>query len=143
MIEWTMKRALKKSNKPLVMIGGHSHLPYFKSLPMFNGHENELKKSSESKSSTDLEKLKIKEYLEAVERNSRQPFRMKYRTLIEDPPPLYFNSGCCTGNGMISAVEIENGEIRMVEWDKDGKKVIYKGNLQDIFNYIIAERNGI
>jgi hypothetical protein len=35
-------------------------------------------------------------------------------------PPCYFNTGCCCfGDGDVTALEIADGEIRLVRWPDD------------------------
>ena len=129
LLEWTMR-------KRLVMIGGHSHLPYFKSFPDFYRQDNELKKYLNSTSSTELGKKVIEEYLVSIKKYDRKPLKKKYKKLIENPLPLYFNCGCCTGFEEISAVEVDAGEIRLVEWNSRDKVIHHSATLNGIFKFI-------
>jgi hypothetical protein len=42
-------------------------------------------------------------------------------------PPCYFNTGCCSfGDGDITALEIDRGEIRLVRWPNDADEPLPK-----------------
>lgn len=54
-----------------------------------------------------------------------------------DKKPIYFNTGCCSyGNGNITGIEITDGMLRLVEWEKGTNKrtVLNQSTLQNIVN---------
>ena len=52
-------------------------------------------------------------------------------------PPCYFNTGCCSfGDGDVTALEIADGEIRLVRWlddeERPRSKLLVKDSLADV-----------
>ncbi|MCK4837066.1 MAG: hypothetical protein KAT17_10520 [Candidatus Aminicenantes bacterium] len=127
LLEWAMKRGV-------VMVGAHSHMPYFRSSPVFNFIDKEIKKIKASKTLTPLEKETNNDYFKKVKEDARIPFRKRYQKLINNPPPVYFNSGCCTGADMMTVIEIDKGIIRLVEWNPKGRTTKNLDKLESIFN---------
>jgi len=55
----------------------------------------------------------------------------------EDKQPIYFNTGCCSyGNGNITGIEISEGKLRLIEWEKghEERKILNEKSLEEIFN---------
>lgn len=131
--------------KRLVLITGHTHLPVFlsydiagkaiKELNTLNDRLNRARAAGEEMLARDLEMQmasKNEELKAARNRNS-----------IEDgcagETPCFFNTGCCSfSDGDITAIELAEGEVRLVRWPDDqgrlNKKLLDRADLErDVF----------
>ena len=97
MYEWSSQQ------KGLLLITGHTHQPVFESL-------------------THLERLQRQD---AVKQSRHEPFERTYSfptpslEFFQKIRPSYFNTGCCCyDDGDITGIEIADGCIRLVKWEK-------------------------
>ncbi len=55
-------------------------------------------------------------------------------TLVTNKQPCYFNAGCCSfSDGEITGIEIKNGAIGLVKWNKEERNLIESENLEEIY----------
>ena len=111
----------------LISIIGHTHRPLFESmskLDYLNYRLEELCRSyapasAEGREAIETEIVEIRSELESCYRSE---FRKSLRSGRYDAIaiPSIFNSGCCIGKRGITAIEIEDGAIRLVFWTRDG-----------------------
>ncbi|MBM3187612.1 MAG: hypothetical protein FJZ90_02700 [Chloroflexi bacterium] len=62
------------------------------------------------------------------------------------PRPCYYNSGCCLYTDGITALELADGEIRLVKWDKEAsgevqRHVYHSSTLDDVLARVRGEKN--
>ncbi|HEX2126234.1 MAG TPA: metallophosphoesterase [Thermoleophilaceae bacterium] len=102
-----------------VLITGHTHKPVF-----WNG---EKKPEAVPGDVTPPEGVEDPQEAEAlrlahVEWAEAEQERLKGDRPIQLPSPCYFNTGCCSfGDGDITGIEIDGGEIRLVRWPSHEK----------------------
>jgi UDP-2,3-diacylglucosamine pyrophosphatase LpxH len=125
MYQWS-----EKENNP-VLITGHTHQPVFASLTHLERLYKKLDAAKHSNDESTIEKLnkeirfKQNEYDYVVGNYSK----MK---------PYYFNTGCCCFvDGDITGIEIADGKIRLVKWNKEGdaseRILLEEMALEDLF----------
>ena len=109
-----------------VLIAGHTHLPVF-----FDEAKQPVGAPAEEATSDDALRLAWSEWARAdrVRLNHQRPEPLA--------TPCYFNTGCCAfGDGDITGIEIEGGEIRLIRWPSDAKTdrhVLAQKRLEDVF----------
>jgi predicted phosphodiesterase len=122
--------------KDLVLISGHTHKPVFASMD----HMERLKKhlASAEKQGNKEESSRIEK--ELLRRQAEYAGKQYTKTMAV---PSYFNSGCCCFNdGDITAIEIAQGEIRLVKWEQETqdaepvRKVLEWAELEYIFDQL-------
>ncbi|MGQ9617969.1 MAG: metallophosphoesterase [Candidatus Aminicenantia bacterium] len=141
--EWAKERGL-------LFIAGHTHRAMFESLSKIDRMRiriEELERrleevSEEERIAMEDEIQKLKEKIEKSlleNRDGKKEIRLgKYETV-----PCYFNSGCCLYTNGITAIEMEEGMIRLVKWEGNSqviRKVFEEGNLFKILKNIKHRR---
>jgi UDP-2,3-diacylglucosamine pyrophosphatase LpxH len=114
-----------RERKILAMIG-HTHRPLFESLSRIDTLKFRIETMcrkyplSDFQEQKELEKKikRFKEELQALISKETSEENIYIHTLYGEDPmvPCIFNSGCCIGRNGITALEIKNGEIRLVYW---------------------------
>ena len=147
------------ASRKLVSIIGHTHRPLFESLSKAERLKHKIEQLTREYSElVDPGKHKtikksIKNYkkeLLKMYKNDRESFlrRNVYHTAIT--VPCLFNSGCVIGKRGITALEIEEGHIRLVHWFDQNTSKRYLKNYgyepvplkdSDYFRMIINEEN--
>jgi len=126
------QRRIYKASKELGLasVTGHTHRPLFESMDKKDWLKFSLERLLGSHASSagaeraaieDEIALQARELKRIVKRRSRRgyPIRSFYET-DGIPVPCLFNSGCVTAKGGFTAIEIENGDISLVEWSRPG-----------------------
>ena len=70
------------------------------------------------------------------------------RVELPGEKPCYFNTGCCSfSDGSITAIEMADGEIRLVRWrgpdEQNGaptRELLFAASLTDVFQAVAASR---
>lgn len=97
-----------------VMIAGHTHQPVFwrgRNKP--EADPDKVETPANVGDPDEAEALR----LARVEWAKAEQMRLKLQQPIEQEKPWYFNTGCCSfGDGDITGIEIDGGEIRLVRW---------------------------
>ncbi len=118
------KRILKWADKKKYMvIMGHTHTIYFKSLPKEYFEEQAIDHYKELLVKTDfgLERDKYKANIMLLEELAAgiKATRLDIEEGVDGGSPGVFNSGnCCVSDKEISGIEIADGKIRLVFWKK-------------------------
>lgn len=138
------ERILKWADrKKYMVLMGHTHTIYFKSLPKeyFEeraiSHYRNLLAYSDFESEREKYKANI-EFLEELVKGIRAT-RLDIESGIESGSPGVFNSGnCCVSDKEISGIEIAEGKIRLVFWKKGSPvaEVVDQEDLDKIFEAI-------
>lgn len=128
--------------RKILFIAGHTHRAMFESLSKIDRlrmRMEELEKSlgeiSEDKKAfikEEIEKIKEKIEKSLMENRDGNPEKRLGEGI---PLPCYFNTGCCLYPNGITGIEIENGIIRLVKWERVEKverKVLEEGSLDKI-----------
>lgn len=96
----------------LILITGHTHKPVFASLD----HIDRLEKTIERAVAAKDDALVLRLAAELEKRKSEYAGKAVSKV---DVFPSYFNTGCCCfSDGDITGIEIEDGEIRLVKWER-------------------------
>lgn len=97
MYEWSSRQ------KNLLLITGHTHQPVFESLSHLERQQRQ----------------------DAIRRSRNEPIESTYRLptptleFFQKIRPSYFNTGCCCyDDGDITGIEIAEGCIRLIKWEK-------------------------
>lgn len=116
--------------KKVIFIAGHTHRAMFESLSKIDRLrmrieelEKSLEKLTEEDRNSAIEEIeKLNKIIEKslIENRDGNPEKRLGR---EIPVPCYFNSGCCLYPNGITGIEIENGIIRLVKWERDDKVI--------------------
>ncbi len=132
--------ARRHPTKP-VLIAGHTHHPVFgnsKPPPVVKRPLEDVEAELRDQQGGDPEaRARLRAELEFAKASARGP----------DPPPIaieppcYFNSGCCSfGDGDVTALEISDGQIKLVRWpDDDGRplpKVLVGDELRSVLEAV-------
>jgi hypothetical protein len=129
MYEWSV------TQKNMLFISGHTHKPVFASLDHMDRLANQLEKAREAGDTTAIDMIQK----EIARRKQEYRGKKIVKTMAR---PTYFNTGCCCyPDGDLTAIEIEDGFIRLVKWrcvDGKGKKTI----LEESPLYYLLERVG-
>ncbi len=130
-----------KNGRRLVLIAGHTHLPVFLSTDIAGKIMRELKGLNDRLSKTriagnkmlanDLEMQMVDKNNELLIARSRNSIEEGYAGEL----PCFFNTGCCSfSDGDITALELAEGEIRLVRWPDDNgrltKKLLDRADLE-------------
>jgi predicted phosphodiesterase len=123
MYEWTVK------HPHTLLITGHTHKPVFASLSHIEKLRQDIEHAKENNNRARIEVLEAEITKRLEEYQSAGAYQMK--------KPSYFNSGCCCfDDGDITAIEIENGLIRLVKWRTENgisaSRVLQEARLEDI-----------
>jgi hypothetical protein len=123
MYEWSA------AQKNTILITGHTHQPVFESLTLLERLYSQLE---EAKAKNDMAAVK-----EIESHITVRLFKGETGTTYSKYKPGYFNSGCCCfSDGDITGIEIEDGHIRLVKWEYEGKeptrKILEEAGLKDI-----------
>lgn len=104
----------------VLFISGHTHKPVFASLDHIDRLAKQLKIAT---AANDAEAVQL--FGQAMEKRKLEYAGKKIlKTMVH---PSYFNTGCCCfADGDITGIEIENGYIRLIKWDKDGNTITRK-----------------
>jgi predicted phosphodiesterase len=95
-----------------ILITGHTHKPVFASLSHLEKLRHQLKEAQALGNMNAAEELQQEINRRAMEDGGSGNNDMK--------KPSYFNTGCCCySDGDITAIEIENGRIRLVKWHEE------------------------
>jgi hypothetical protein len=112
-------------DKP-VLIAGHTHRPVFwDSTPAASKAADSQDGGAEQRADA--------EYERAQGRNKRTAYTLA--------TPCYFNTGCCCfGDGDVTALEIADGDIKLVRWPLDDgtprRKILARRALDDVFDAV-------
>jgi len=107
MYQWS-----EKENNP-VLVTGHTHQPVFASLT----HLERLYKSLDAAKRNKDEEAAGKLNKAIRYKQNEFDFVVGNYTKMK---PYYFNSGCCCfADGDITGIEIAEGKIRLIKWEKD------------------------
>ena len=128
-----------------VLIAGHTHRPVFwtSKAPGAKESEGELQRRLDElrASGAEPEELgRLRAKLECVKAERR---RQGPQPMTIDPP-CYFNSGCSSfGDGDVTAIEIADGDIRLVRWPDDDDeplpKLLVEAELAEVFDRVAGK----
>jgi UDP-2,3-diacylglucosamine pyrophosphatase LpxH len=123
MYEWTVK------HPHTMLITGHTHKPVFASLNHLEKIQAEMETAKRQNLKEEITKLEAEYQKRLEEYQSNQAYQMK--------KPSYFNSGCCCfQDGDITAIEVEQGRIRLVKWHEESGKtkrdVLQEAGLEEL-----------
>ncbi len=128
----------------MIVIAGHTHLAYFESISLTRHLHNRIRGLEESGKARKAagETLLAADIDRRLDRErafmrAHDHFWEKNQSLPERALPLYFNVGCCKYDGGLTAIELSDGEIRLVKWTaEDGgvpeRDVLESRRLADI-----------
>ena len=119
------------AQKNLILVTGHTHKPVFASLDHIDKLSSQLQKAESTGNSDQVHILKS----ELEKRKKEYAGKKIIKAMAK---PSYFNSGCCCFNdGDISGIEISEGFIRLIKWEKGDnhpvRKVLEEAPLEYVF----------
>lgn len=130
-----------KRQPDLILVAGHTHQPIFPMLPDGARLLDELEelRGLIGRQASDRARDQLQE--KASQKAAELQWSLAHsegREHLELGGPCYLNSGCCCySSGVITAIEIDRGEIRLVRWPDDHgrprRKVLQAGELQHVF----------
>jgi len=131
----------------VILICGHSHRAIFASRSRVDKlkHDQNVLQSEilDSRSDSALREQKLEELYRLIIKLQDERLKNRDIDVAEpngDPLPCYFNTGCALYTNGITTIEIADGEIRLVKWDKDtGKKPRFEVYQHGSLNSFIAE----
>jgi hypothetical protein len=119
-----------------ILIAGHTHRPVWSSRTHLQKLEAEFaafRARANPQDPADQARLAELEARIADRRAKHPPCRDTEKTL-----PAYFNTGCCIfDDGDITAIELEDGVLRLVRWsaeDPGGRTVFEQEHLRLLFD---------
>lgn len=132
MHEWSTTR------KQLLFISGHTHKPVFSSMDHIDRLHTQL---SDARLTGPPETIVA---LEKALADRKAEYAGKSLPRVH-PKPTYFNTGCCCfADGDITAIELENGMIRLVKWqyeNGDPKRfVLEESSLAYVFEKVVSSK---
>ena len=109
MYEWSA------AQENTLLITGHTHQPVFESLTHLERLYRRLIQAKNENNLALTEEIK-------KEIHFREPEFTAVSADYLEMKPTYFNSGCCCfSDGDITGIEIENGFIRLIKWEKENQ----------------------
>lgn len=116
--EWVKRR------ERAILIAGHTHQAVFSSSSHIDYLEELLRNSED-----------IQEQAQIVSEMNRVRASQTHVKVGGDRQTCYFNSGCCSfEDGDITGLEIDNGQIRLIKWSREGKRIeLRSADLQSVF----------
>lgn len=104
----------------LVLVAGHTHHPVWEGL----GLEQAVQRQVEAGEVTpQVDALWLREQEAGA-------------VTLPGKKPCYFNTGCCSySDGSMTAIEIAEGEIRLVRWEgpaEPGRQVLFRASLREV-----------
>jgi UDP-2,3-diacylglucosamine pyrophosphatase LpxH len=120
----------------LILIAGHTHRPIWSSMTHLEQLRYELYALQCASPRPDDYETQFKELQAEIEKRTQEhpPCNDTIKT-----NPCYFNTGCCSfADGDITGIEIENGRIRLIKWDRDDgeRELLQEADLMDIFQLL-------
>lgn len=110
MYEWSAQQV------NTLLITGHTHQPVFESLTHLERLYRRLTEAQEANDIALIDEIK-------KEIKIREPQFTAVSLDYLQMKPTYFNSGCCCfSDGDITGIEIDNGFIRLIKWEKQNDK---------------------
>lgn len=110
MYEWTAKQ------NNLALVTGHTHQPVFNSLTHLERTYIRIDEAKKKNDKATVQKLEAELLAGKISGNTSPRLEYSKNT--------YFNTGCCCFNdGDITGIELEDGNIRLIEWKKDANNV--------------------
>ncbi|HVI45759.1 MAG TPA: metallophosphoesterase [Chitinophaga sp.] len=95
-----------------LLIAGHTHKPVFASLDHIDRLNRQLQRATAKGGNAEIKKIND----ELLRRQAEYAGKRAVKTKV---PPTYFNTGCCCfSDGDITGIEIAEGYIRLVKWEK-------------------------
>ncbi|MFW6160803.1 MAG: hypothetical protein ACOC57_06645 [Acidobacteriota bacterium] len=123
-----------KKNKT-ILICGHTHRAVFASHTHYSRltrEKEQLEKLLATTSPESPQKLEndLIEVKKEIGKILKKTGGIPPPTFEPNPLPCYFNDGCCGYTNGITCLEIEDGWIRLVKWEKNSfKRLIYQESL--------------
>ncbi len=132
--------------KKILFIAGHTHRAMFESLSKIDRLRMRIEELEKSiPELTEEQRKKVFEEIQEIDSKIKKSLlenrdgKPEKRLEKEIPVPCYFNSGCCIYPDGMTGIEIENGFIRLVKWEKKeeiARKIFEEENLDNIFSLI-------
>jgi UDP-2,3-diacylglucosamine pyrophosphatase LpxH len=102
MYEWSAQQT------DLLLITGHTHQPVFESMTHIESIYQKLSLAQKENKPEKIDALQAEIKLHGFAARN-----------FKETKPTYFNSGCCCfDDGDITGIEISDGKIRLVKWDR-------------------------
>ena len=126
MYEWAKGRS--EHGHPVVLITGHTHKPVFRRRLASGDVPGDDPVPTVDEAREALDAARREGQAAGVLSKLRAMFEFVATKdygapAIELARPCYFNTGCCSfGDGDVTGIEIEGGEIRLIRWLDDGDK---------------------
>lgn len=138
-----------KAHKVL-LVCGHTHQAIFGSLTHFDRLQISVTElGKRQKDAPPEEKDKIQQEIEAKEKIIAGILfrRMGIPPKSFEKPasravPCYFNSGCCGYTNGITCIEIDQGQIRLIKWEREttSRKILVEENLEHIIQNVRTQK---
>lgn len=135
-------------SKKVILICGHTHNAIFASQSYYWWLKEQIEVKKE-----ELEKIKNTEDKVRINRVFKEIIQLEPKLLDErkkdrkynritakekEPLPCYFNTGCGLFKKGITNIEIEGDIIRLIKWEKNKRKELWKKSLSEIRKKINA-----
>lgn len=132
-------RRWAETQERLILIAGHTHRPVFASVAIVDELERRLGRDMEEIRSRAGDQLFWDEIVsDCTDRGwlgDEAPCGPPREG--EAPDPHLFNSGCCCfHDGRVTAIELAEGEIRLILWSsgpEEGRRVLARADLEAVF----------
>jgi UDP-2,3-diacylglucosamine pyrophosphatase LpxH len=129
MYEWATKQG------KMLLIAGHTHREIWSSRTQLERKLIEIQALEEASQHATIPDLDAQlTRLRAEYETLRANEKFKYDTI--KTRGCYFNDGCCSfSDGSVTAYELEDGQLRLVRWERDSQapSLVDEGQLADIF----------
>ncbi|MFP4081448.1 MAG: metallophosphoesterase [Candidatus Aminicenantes bacterium] len=138
--------------KRVLLICGHTHRAVFGSLTHYDRLRMELQHlKNRYKESSPPHQPKIKKEIQEINQqiknilHKRQGIPPKsFAPHSEWPVPCYFNDGCCGYTNGITCIEMEEGMIRLIKWQRQtSQRIILEENSIHLFLQYIKQQRPI
>lgn len=135
-------------SKKVILICGHTHNAIFASQSYYwwlkeqieikENESEEIKNTDDKNRISKLSKEIIQLKTELFNERKRERKYNRITAKGKEPLPCYFNTGCGLFNNGITNIEIEGDIIRLIKWEKNKRKVLWKKSLSEIRERINA-----
>jgi len=103
--------------KRVLLVCGHTHMALFASLSHLDRLDKEIHELEKKREAAVSIALKKGERERTISHRKGIP-RSFFEAPPQEPVPCYFNSGCCCYTNGVTCLEIQQGLIRLVKWQR-------------------------
>ncbi len=136
-------------NSKVILICGHSHRAIFESISFIERLEKkvaqlekEIQDTSQDKELLEKKRKELKEFRKQIKDEKKKNRKITRVEAEGEILPCYFNTGSALYPSGVTAIEIDNDEMRLVQWSRENDKketpdLFVKGSLSEFIQRVV------